>query len=48
MLLVWPALIVMLEGVGTLPVLLDVKLTVTPPDGATCDNVTVKLAERPS
>ena len=38
---------VMLEGVGTFVVLLDVKLTVTPPVGAACDNVTVKLADRP-
>ena len=33
----------MLDGVGTLAVLLDVKLTVTPPVGATCDKVTVTL-----
>ena len=46
-LLVWPARIVTLEGVGTLPVLLDVKLTVAPPVGAACDSVTVKLVDRP-
>ena len=37
----------MLDGVGTFPVLLDVKFTVTPPVGATCVNVTVWLADRP-
>ena len=44
---VLPALIVMLDGVGTFVVLPDVKLTVTPPVGATCDNVTVKLVDKP-
>ena len=37
----------MLEGVGTLLVLLDVKLTITPPVGATCDSVAVKLPDVP-
>ena len=37
----------MLDGVGTLPVLLDAKLTVTPPVGAACDSVTPRLVGKP-
>ena len=44
---VLPAVMLMLDGVGTLPVLLDVKFTVTPPVGAACVNVTVRLVDRP-
>ena len=38
----------MLEGVGTLPVLLDEKLTVKPPVKAGADSVTVTVVDPPS
>ena len=42
---VLPDVMVMLEGVGMLPMMLDVKLTVTPLAGAAWDNVTVKFED---
>ena len=38
----------MLDGFGTIAVLLELRLTVRPPVGAGLDNVTTKLVERPN
>ena len=44
---VWPALTVMLDGVGTMLVLLELKLTIKPPVKAGAFSVTVTLVDRP-